>query len=272
MKECFKPIAVQDPKRDMPLFLLRCVVDLQLLTIYGFLRPRLAAWRGDILDIGAGASPWRCLMGRDVAYQGIDTVSASDFGMATNPDITYYSGESFPYPDASFDHALCTEVLEHVPDAITFLHEVARILRPGGTIVMTVPWSARVHHIPHDYARYSQFGLARLLNAAGFEAVSITPRGNDVAAIANKLLVTCARLLTPRKRRYALATLPCAIALTPLAAGFVIAAHASIALGLGSPDDPLGYGIEAVRKDSSSSDDPFLDPAKRADLGRTHRP
>jgi SAM-dependent methyltransferase len=44
-----------------------------------------------------------------------------------------------PFPDATFDHAVCSEVLEHVTDDAAVVRELARVLKPGGTLVVTVP-------------------------------------------------------------------------------------------------------------------------------------
>ena len=187
-------------------------------------------------------------MGEKIDYHGIDTVAADEFGMNNNPDITYYSGDTFPCENDIFDAVLCTEVLEHVPDANAFMAELCRVLRPGGTLILTVPWSARQHHIPHDYARYSRFGLAWLLGMHGFDIVSLLPRGNDFAAIANKMLVAWLRLLRPNNPIVLFATLPTAIITAPFIAASLLIAHASMFLRLGSEEDPLGYGIEAIKR------------------------
>jgi SAM-dependent methyltransferase len=248
MREDFQPISVKPPNENMALFRLRCLLDLQLLTIHRFIQHRLCHWHGRALDVGAGESPWRYLMGDGVCYQGVDAVTAGEFGMTRHPDIVYYAGERLPFEDAAFDHVLCTEVLEHVPDPETLLREIARVLRPGGSLVLTVPWSARLHHIPHDYARYSRFGLARLLSNTGFCNVVIEPRGNDFAAMANKLLVVFARLVRPRRKVAIMLSLPCAIVLAPVVVCFLMLAHASMWLHFGSPEDPLGYGVDATRQ------------------------
>ena len=248
MSEDFKPVSVK-PIDQAPLrFRLRCLLDLQLLTIHRFLRPRLARWHGHALDVGAGEAPWRTLMGKGASYQGVDTQSAAEFGMAGNADIVYYTGDTLPFESTKFDHVLCTEVLEHVPDPGMLLGEISRVLKPGGDLVMTVPWSARLHHVPHDYARYSRHGLERLLSIAGFEIVAVEPRGNDYSAIANKLLIALLRLLRPGNRLALLLTLPCALVLAPVTAAALLVAHLSMSLGLGSGDDPLGYGVEAFKR------------------------
>ena len=246
MAEVFRPIAVRPPQESRTLFLCRCFVDLQLLTIYRFLRGHLTTCKGRVLDVGAGEAPWRELLS-EAEYVGVDVEVAGEFGMRHKADITYYDGNTLPFADASFDHVLCTEVLEHVPEPRRFLVELHRVLRRGGSLVLTVPWSARLHHVPHDYTRFTRFGLNLVLESAGFSGVAIEERGNDVAVIANKLIVVTFRLLLPRVWYYALWTWPLALALAPLTLAALVAAHAAMLLGWGAKEDPLGYGAVAVK-------------------------
>jgi SAM-dependent methyltransferase len=246
--EGFKPIAVTGPARHPALFALRCVIDVQLATIARPLRPAIRSLRGKVLDVGAGQSPWRDWLPPGAAYHGIDVGHADEFGMmGEQPDVEYYDGYIMPLPNDDFDAALCIEVLEHAPDPSLLLAEVARVLRPGGTLILTVPWSARRHHIPHDYHRFTRERLAVLLVRAGFANIVIRERGNDVAAIANKMIVLCMRLVRPRPLRRVVWTWPLLALAGPVAAAFLVAAHCSLALRLGSRDDPLGYFVTAER-------------------------
>lgn len=247
MTEAFQPIAIRPPGENRALFAVRCLVDLQLLTIFRFLRTELRACTGRVLDVGAGESPWRELLSH-AQYVGIDVEAASEFGMRPKPDIIYYDGHKIPFPDDSFDHVLCVEVIEHVPNPSAFLAELARVLRSSGSLVLTVPWSARLHHLPHDYGRFSRYGLLALMGAAGFGNVRVEERGSDVAVVANKLIVMTIRLLHPRRWVSALWTWPLATLVAPVTACFVIAAHAALSWGLGSREDPLGYGVVAIKR------------------------
>lgn len=56
---------------------------------------------------------------------------------------------SIPEPDASFDAILCTEVLEHVHDPLKALDEFARLLKPNGKLILTVPFASLVHMAPY---------------------------------------------------------------------------------------------------------------------------
>jgi SAM-dependent methyltransferase len=90
-------------------------------------------------------------------YVGVDRV-----GELTSPTIVG-AAESLPVPDASFDVVLCTMVLEHVTDPRRVLAEARRALRPNGRIVLTVPGVWPTHEAPHDYWRFTRFGLEELM-------------------------------------------------------------------------------------------------------------
>ena len=243
--EEFKPIPIRRSAGglDRALFAMRMVADLQLLTCVRFLAPHLGRMQGEVLDVGCGEMPFRTLLGPQARYTGLDVPQAGDFGMRGHADIHCFDGRLIPFPDASFDHVLCTEVLEHAEDPVTLVVEMHRVLRPGGLLLATVPFSARVHHAPNDYHRFTRFRLAALFT--GFAKVEVTERGNDVAAIANKLIVVCARLARPHPPAALLWRLPGLVLLAPLTAVALAAAHLSLAFGWGSPMDPLGYGILA---------------------------
>ena len=247
MSEAFQPVAVRPPSENQLLFWVRCSVDLQLLTIFRFLVSPLNACKGRVLDVGAGEAPWRDLMPPEVDYVGVDADLSGEFGMRRQSNIIYYDGKKLPYEDGSFDYVLCTEVLEHVPDPFAFLTDLQRVLRQDGTLILTVPWSARLHHLPYDYGRFTRFGLAALLHATGFTHVTIEERGNDITVIANKLIVLLIRLLRPRRLFNCIWTWVLAVMLLPVAVVFLGAAHVALLLHIGSTDDPLGYGVVAIK-------------------------
>ena len=168
--------------------------------------------------------------------------------MQRQNDIVYYDGVTIPFSEGSFDHVMSSEVLEHVPDAAAFVAEMARVLRAGGTLILTMPWSARVHHLPHDYRRLTRQGLMNLMASAGFENIRVEERGNDVAVVANKLIVMLIRLLRPASPRHVIWSWPLAMLLGPAALCFVVAAHLALRFKLGSLEDPLGYGLVAIKR------------------------
>lgn len=123
---------------------------------------------GSLLDVGCGTKPYQALF-EVSSYTGLelDTPVARQRNVAD----AYYDGEIFPFPNNSFNSVLCNQVLEHVfrPDA--FLAEVNRVLKPGGRLLLTVPFIWDEHEQPYDYARYSSFGLRDLLERNGFRVL-----------------------------------------------------------------------------------------------------
>jgi SAM-dependent methyltransferase len=247
-RESFKPISVKPPSDNPLLFWIRCKIDLQLGSIAKALRPAMWNLRGEILDVGAGESPWREWLPGDCTYCGIDVRNADDYGMRPQPDVIYFDGKTIPFPAAHFDGAICIEVLEHVEEPEPFLDEIARVLKPQSTLLLTVPWSARRHHIPHDYHRFTKERLQILLERAGFQSPGgIEERGNDISAIASKLVLLTIRLVRPARLAAMIWCLPLAVVVTPLTVAMLAASHLSLALGLGAKEDPLGYFVRAVR-------------------------
>ena len=246
--EAFRPIAIRPRTGGLGrlLFALRMAGDLQMLTCVRFLRPHLAAMTGSVLDVGCGEMPFRTLINPQVRYTGLDVPQASDFGMRSDGEIFSFDGRTIPFPDASFDTVLCTEVLEHADDPVMLADEILRVLRPGGVFLATVPFSARVHYAPHDYHRFTRFRLAQMF--AGFRDVKIAERGDDLAVIANKLIVVCFRLVKPSLAL--LWRLPLLILLLPFMLVALAIAHLSLLAGWGSKADPLGYGIRARKSDA----------------------
>jgi SAM-dependent methyltransferase len=244
--EQFQPVPVRRGS-SLPstiAFGLRRIADLQLATIWTFLNPRLSALQGGLLDVGCGEMPFRSCLPADVAYTGIDVPQATAFAMRGSDAVIPFDGQSIPFADASFDTVLCTEVLEHAAAPRELVGEIERVLKPGGTLIATVPFSARVHHAPYDFHRFTRFALAEIF--ASFELVKIAERGNDLAVIANKLIVLTLRMVRPTK--WSILHWPLLVLLLPVALSFLLTAHLGLALGLGSRDDPLGYSIVATKK------------------------
>lgn len=180
-------------------------------------------------------------------YVGVDVAMAGDFGMTKRSGIIYYDGVRLPFADSSFEQVLCTEVLEHVSSPVALLRDIHRVMVPGGLLILTVPWSARVHHLPHDYFRYTNFGLGTVLEEAGFSVQHMEERGNDIAAIANKMIVVVMRLLRPARPVSVLWTWPLGLCMGLVASVFLIVAHMALFFKLGAKEDPLGYGVLAKK-------------------------
>jgi SAM-dependent methyltransferase len=197
--ERWQPPAFRPPRTrfDRLFAAARRFLDLQAASAWEDLRFLLADADGDVLDVGAGAQPYRPLFAKGVRYRAIDVeLARRAFGYEV-ADTTYYSGDRWPVEDASVDFVLATETLEHVPEPALFLAEARRVLRPGGRIVLTVPFAARWHYIPHDYWRFTPSSLADLLGAAGFGEVVVNARGNELTVACYKLMALMLPALFP---------------------------------------------------------------------------
>jgi SAM-dependent methyltransferase len=225
----------------------RRFLDLQAGSIWRDLGLLLPERRGFVLDVGCGAQPYRSLVNPEATYQGIDHADAQRHFGYSMPDTTYYEGERWPFSDASVDVVLSTETLEHVPDPPVYLAQAFRCLKPGGRLILTVPFAARWHFIPHDYWRFTPSGLRLLLSGAGFTGIAIFARGNAVTVACYKVMALLLRLVMPQTespwKRVVLRAF--GIVMLPFLA--VLALIANLSLSFDGGDDCLGYTVIALR-------------------------
>lgn len=136
---------------------------------------RAGARPGPALDIGAaGGGNTRVLRAhgwRPVAleYSADGATVAAERGLA----VVRGDATGMPAASGSFDLAIAFDVIEHIEDDYLAAAEIRRVLRPGGTLLVTVPadmrlWSAHDVASQH-FRRYDRDGLVRIITKAGFE-------------------------------------------------------------------------------------------------------
>lgn len=238
----------------------RRFLDLQAGSIWRDLKLLVPHCEGTVLDVGCGAQPYRSLLSPAVRYIGIDRAAAAEeFGYRV-PDTLSYDGTNWPIDDASVDTVMATETLEHVVRPEEFLAEAARVLRPGGWLLLTVPFAARWHYIPYDYWRFTPSGLARLVGDAGFGRPVVYARGNEVTVACYKVMALVLVLLMgdirPAPRKWGARV--CGVVLSPLLVGLAIIGGWSLRSRGGN--DCLGYTLLASF------------PGRDADLAGAQRP
>lgn len=167
--------------------------------ILAALRENLPDFYGVVLDVGCGHRPYRSPLlsppSRASSYIGLDLPE----NLYGSPDLEW-DGRKIPLADAAVDSVLLTEVLEHCPQPDEVLKEIARVLKPGGFLFLTVPFIWPIHAVPHDEYRYTPFALRRLLDAAGFPGARIAATGGRHAVLALTLgLWVRRRSLTSRR-------------------------------------------------------------------------
>jgi SAM-dependent methyltransferase len=82
----------------------------------------------------------------------------------------------------TFEVVLCTEVLEHLPEPQRAIDEMWRVLRPGGTLLLTTRFLFPIHDAPHDYFRFTKYGLRHLLRQ--FEILDVEEETDSVGTLA----------------------------------------------------------------------------------------
>ncbi len=86
---------------------------------------------------------------------------------------------NIPEPDASFDAILCSEVFEHLPDALGALDEFSRLLKPGGKLITTAPFASLVHFAPYHYATgFGRYWYEYHLPIKNFDICELLPNGD----------------------------------------------------------------------------------------------
>lgn len=135
---------------------------------------------GRTLDIGCGSKPYESIYG-STEYVGLeyDTPLARSAKKAEY----FYDGKLFPFQNDEFDSVVANEVFEHVFNPDDFLEEVHRVLKRDGMILMTMPFLWDEHEQPHDFARYTSFGIRSLLEKHGFEIIEQQKSMADIRAI-----------------------------------------------------------------------------------------
>ena len=162
-----------------------------------------------LLDAGAGEQRFRAdckhlrYISQDFGHYNPATLDAGmqmkswDYGkLDIVCDIT-----NIPEPDASFDAILCIEVLEHIPSPQDALREFARLLKPGGTLILTAPFCSLTHFAPHHHCTgFSRFFYEKWLPELGFSLAELNANGSYFQYIGqevNRLPDVCKKYSKP---------------------------------------------------------------------------
>ena len=141
---------------------------------------------GLVLDAGAGEAGHSRFFAKR-RYVGVDlAVGDSEWDYSRLDVIADLT--SLPFCGACFDACINVVTLEHVREPGCALQEIERTLRPGGRLLVIVPHEWEVHQPPHDYFRYTCYGLRYLLEKACFTNIEILPVGGYFRLIARRLL------------------------------------------------------------------------------------
>lgn len=158
--------------------------------------------RGRLLDLGCGSVPLY------EAYRGlVDEAVCVDWENSLHGDrhLDHRCDLNGPLPfdDGAFDTVILSDVLEHLPEPQLTWREIARVLVPGGKLLLNVPFLYWIHEAPHDFYRYTEYALRRFATQAGFATRVLEPLGGAPEVLADVL----AKSLADRRFGHTLAPL-----------------------------------------------------------------
>jgi SAM-dependent methyltransferase len=139
-----------------------------------------SAQKPQVLDVGCGTGgtmdrlrEWSCVTGLDLEPYALEFCASRG-----HEDLILGSATEMPFESNHFDAAVALDVLEHIPDHAAAAKDILRVLKPGGTLVVTVPayqslWSG--HDVAlHHQRRYRAEEMGKLLTDTGFDVVHLT--------------------------------------------------------------------------------------------------
>jgi SAM-dependent methyltransferase len=155
-------------------------------TLFADLQRAARRAHGRLLDIGCGNKPYEKMFAdRITEHVGCDVVQSS----GNRVDYLCLATE-LPFPEASFDTVLITQVIEHVADHRAMLAEAFRVLKPNGVLIVSGPMYWPLHEEPYDFFRFTEHGFRWLLETAGFSGIEIKNNGGKWALCGQVLIHT----------------------------------------------------------------------------------
>lgn len=211
-----------------------------------------------VLDVGAGSAPYRGFFSHCQYFtQDFVRLDPDQLLHGAYTQIDFVSdAASIPIESGSFDAVLCTEVLEHVPEPIKLVQEIARILRPGGKLILTAPLGSGIHQEPfHFYGGYTPYWYEKFLAQAGFENIRVESNAGSFRAFSQESLrfVLASRPTTlPIPLWAKLAWAPIWLISLPLLAGVIPLACLAFDRHDSERRFTVGYHVTAIRSPGSA--------------------
>lgn len=131
--------------------------------------------KGVVLDVGSGK------IKRYASFFEYDKYIALDINKENKPDIIA-SADNIPLDNNSIDSIICTQVLGDVKDFSKVIREFYRVLKPGGSILLTESLLNELHDEPDDFWRFTKFSLGYLFKKNEFKIIEISQRGGFFAS------------------------------------------------------------------------------------------
>lgn len=133
--------------------------------------------KGLLADVGCGEVPYYHWY-KDNITDNICIDWSNSEQEITHLDHNHDLNTGIPFLESNLvDTVLCTDVLEHVYAPEQLFSEMTRILKPGGALILTVPFLYWIHGDPHDYHRYTNHKLKHFCEKNNMEIVELQAFG-----------------------------------------------------------------------------------------------
>lgn len=194
--------------------------------------------RGRLADLGCGDVP---LYG--MYRTQVQEAVCVDWGQSRHRinhiDFECDINQPLPFEGASFDTLVLSDVLEHLCEPQALWMEMARVLRPHGKVICSVPFFYWLHECPHDYYRYTEFALRRFASQSSMQVLTLQPLGGSIEVMAD--------LLAKHLVRVPGLGIPAALGLQALALRWALSRSGRRTISKTSQYFPLGYLMVAQR-------------------------
>lgn len=142
-----------------------------------------SAVHGLIVDVGSAQAKPRTVLEAGSRYVALDYYATASQWYGTRPDV-YGDAQALPFGNARADGVLLLDVLEHLPKPEACLAEIHRVLKPGGRLVVQVPFLYPIHDAPLDFTRWTRHGLRTLAHTHGFVVENEVALGHPIETAA----------------------------------------------------------------------------------------
>jgi len=149
---------------------------------------------GHVLDVGAGSLLYKKILSKHaLQYTSTDKYSTHEL-----LDFQY-DATDLKFPPSSFDVVFCNQMLEHVEQPKTALSEIKKVMKDSGTLIVGVPFFYYLHGLPHDYFRYTEYGLKSMLKESGFDIINLNAVGGYFSTLIEpvNIVIVCCGLNLP---------------------------------------------------------------------------
>lgn len=172
---------------------------------------------GRVLDIGCNDRWVERTLPADSEYIGVDYYATGKLMYGSRPNV-FADAAVLPFASESVDAVVILDVIEHLRNPREALKEISRVLKPGGRLILSMPFLYPIHDAPHDYQRYTAHGLVRELGAVDMQLKEVTP---NLSAARTAGVIACLALAgmaleSLRRRSPSMLLLPAIVLAVPL--------------------------------------------------------